>query len=461
MLNTINLGRGLRALLGAEAQPQQEDVKLTMDGQEVHSLAELRKRFILSQSMDAFLDGRLEAWLENCYYEDEAQKVRSLKKEATPAVEQQLCGILRVNYEAQEELSPEKKEIISRRRDLLQRHNVDTTSFTHVLETATNQAELAELLWANCPVIYLCDGSFTVPIQKSGVHYIGIDHPRMEAPFTEEQYRRAGITFEGIELPEESDAETAFTARIVARKAGYDDFGESHTPLAIVVHEGIKAKIIRHFYLSNTGPDVCDKEYKSKFAAQQAARTQINKAYDEASALFDPSRSTCIVPQFTKAYANRVHSGMDQLLERLEPHCTAKRQKELLFQLAELTEKAEKSLKELFFTELRESTDYYKLYQRQYFCDRVAVEQDSPDVFVSDFMNGVARVFGSIYTVSASDFCECMAELQENVDSRVNTFADAAHQHYQSYCEKMEEIAEKLGKDFSKEDLERFGLIEA
>ena len=458
MLNTIDLGRGLRALLETEAQ---EDVKLTMDGQEVHSLAELRERFVLSQSMDAFLDGRLEAWLENCCYEDEAQKVRSLKKEATPAVEQQLCGILRVNYEAQGELSSEQKETISRRRDLLQRHNVDTTSFAHVLETATNQAELAELLRTNCPVIYLCDGSFTVPIQKSGVHYIGIDHPRMEAPFTEEQYRRAGITFEGIDLPEESDKETTFVAKIAARKAGYDDFGESHTPLAIVVHEGIKAKIIRHFYLSNTGLDICDKEYKSKFTAQQAARTQINKAYNEAGALFDPSGSKCIVSEFAEAYANRIHSGMDQLLERLAPRCTAKRQKELLLQLAELTEKAEKSLKELFFTELRESADYYKLYQRQYFCNRVAVEQEGPDVFVSDFMNGVARVFASIYTVSASDFCECMAELQEDVDSRVNAFADAVHQSYKEYCEKIEEIAEELGKDFSKEDLERFGLIEA
>lgn len=290
---------------------------------------------------------------------------------------------------------------------------------------------------------------------------IGIDHPRMEAPFTEEQYRRAGITFEGIDLPEESDKETTFVAKIAARKAGYDDFGESHTPLAIVVHEGIKAKIIRHFYLSNTGLDICDKEYKSKFTAQQAARTQINKAYNEAGALFDPSGSKCIVSEFAEAYANRIHSGMDQLLERLAPRCTAKRQKELLLQLAELTEKAEKSLKELFFTELRESADYYKLYQRQYFCNRVAVEQEGPDVFVSDFMNGVARVFASIYTVSASDFCECMAELQEDVDSRVNAFADAVHQSYKEYCEKIEEIAEELGKDFSKEDLERFGLIEA
>lgn len=68
---------------------------------------------------------------------------------------------------------------------------------------------LAELLNAGKSTIYLCANRFTVPIRKSGVHYIGIGNPKMDVLFTEEQYRPAGITFEGVSLPATLASEAA------------------------------------------------------------------------------------------------------------------------------------------------------------------------------------------------------------------------------------------------------------
>lgn len=460
-IGTCGLGKGLLQALEEMLQPKAEsDGKLMLDGQEIHSLEELRERFDLHQAMGAFLDGRMEAWLKSCYYEEESRKVQSLEKEASPAVEQKLCDILGVDYAAREELSQEQKEAFSRRREILRRHNADAEVFSHVAETATNQKELAELLDMGRPVIYLCDGVFAVPIHKSGVHYIGVDHPRMTASFTQEQYRKAGITFEGIDLPEKADTETELIAQSAARKAGYDDFEESHTPLATLVHKSIRiAKYTKGFHLDSDNSDVDGEEYHNKFAAQRAAYALANKAYDEASAFFSPSANKCIALWYAERYASRLRAGMDHLVDRLRPRCITERQKELLYRLTELTEKAEEELKELFFKELRDSADYYELYQRKYFLDRVTVEKwDSEYVFESELLNELAGLAAATYIVDAS---ECITELQEDVDSRVDTFADAAYQCYKEYCERMEKVAEELGAGFTKDDLIQLKLIEA
>lgn len=461
-IGTHGMGAGLLQAMEKLVQPEgKPDGKLALDGQEIHSLAELRERFALHQIMEAFLDGSLEAWLKGCYYEEESQKMQGLEKEDTFAVEQRLCNILGVDYAAREDLSPEQKEAFSRRRELLRRHGAGTEVFSHVAETATNQVELAELLNAGCSVIYLCDGDFTVPIHKSGVHYVGVDHPRMTAPFTEEQYRRAGITFEGVDLPDTANEEAERIAQSAARKAGYDDFEENHTPLAALVHKRIKGiRVTKHFHLDAMETDVGCEEYRSKFAAQRAAHAVVNQAYDTASALFALAKSNCIAPQFAERYANQLCRGMGHLAEKLGPKCVTERQKGLLLRLTELTEKAEENLKELFFKELRDSADYYELYQRKYFLDRVTVEREenSEWFFDSDFMNELASLATATYTVS--DIYECIAELQEDVNSRADTFADTAYQRYEEYCEKLEELAEELGEGFTKDDLVRMKLIE-
>lgn len=451
----------LTETLQLEVEPND---KLALNGKEIHSLAELREHFALRQVMDAFLDGSLEAWLKKCYYENEAEEVRGLKKENCSAVEQKLCHILSVDYAARGDLTPEQKEVFSRRCEILRRHNMTTETFAHVAETATTQMELAELLDLDCSVIYLCDGSFTVPIHKSGVHYIGIDHPRMEAPFTQEQYRRAGITFEGIDLPEKTDEKTELMARDAARKAGYDDFGETHNPLTTLLHDGIRSdRAIRFFRLKVSASDIGCEEYKSKFAAERAAKDMISQAYDEANAFFSPESRSCIAYWFAQWYAARIHAGVDSLHKKVTSLCKNKEQKERLEQIIQLTQQAEENLRKQFCQALQDSADYYRMYEKSYFLNRFTVEKidGNADPFDSDFMNSLARIIHDESTYMVGDIYECIQELQNDVEDRVATFADLAYGFYQEYCEKMEALAEELGEDISKDDLVRLNLMEA
>ena len=205
---------------------------LKINNTEIHSLEELRQNFDLNQVVTAFLDCSLEKWLTDCFYEKQADQVRSLDHAIAPDIDRELCRILGIDYVAAGYLSEEQRIVYEHKCRIIQQHSDDPKLLEHALDTATNQAELAEFLHNNKHRIYLCGASFNVPIRISGVHYIGIGNPKMEAAFTEEQYRRAGITFEGIDLPKEITKESISVAEQAAAANGYDNFAEKHCALA-------------------------------------------------------------------------------------------------------------------------------------------------------------------------------------------------------------------------------------
>ena len=55
------------------------------DGAEARSLQELQENFDLNLATAYFLDGRLESWLEDRYYDEQLEQVRELEKEDPPA----------------------------------------------------------------------------------------------------------------------------------------------------------------------------------------------------------------------------------------------------------------------------------------------------------------------------------------------------------------------------------------
>lgn len=67
-----------------------------------------------------------------------------------------------------------------------------------------------------------------------------------------EQYRHAGITFEGIELPTKIAKETIAAAEKAAAANGYDNFGEKHNALASKFHFAIKRKIYPNICTCNS-----------------------------------------------------------------------------------------------------------------------------------------------------------------------------------------------------------------
>ena len=72
------------------------------DGTDVRTLDELREHFDLESVLGYFADGKLKTWLADRYYDEMAQKVVALSADA-PDLNAQLCGIIGVDYSAQED----------------------------------------------------------------------------------------------------------------------------------------------------------------------------------------------------------------------------------------------------------------------------------------------------------------------------------------------------------------------
>ncbi len=67
------------------------------DGVEVRNLQELRDNFDLNQVTAYFLDGRLETWLSDRYYDELALSIQELNIN-DPDLQKKLCWILGVTY---------------------------------------------------------------------------------------------------------------------------------------------------------------------------------------------------------------------------------------------------------------------------------------------------------------------------------------------------------------------------
>lgn len=434
---------------------------LKINNKEINSLEELRQNFDLSQVVTAFLDCSLEKWLADYFYEKQSDQVHKLDHTIGSEIERELCRILGINYVASGYLSEEQRIDYERKCRIIQQHSDDPKLLEHALDTATNQAELAEFLHSDKRRIYLCGSSFNVPIRISGVHYIGIGNPKMEAAFTEEQYRRAGITFEGIDLPKEITKETITDAEMAAAANGYDNFAEKHCALASYLHFSMKGqRLSKHLRLS-WDTSVASEFYQSKYAAQCAVKKEVDSAYDQANSFFVPGSQSCIANELADRYTIFIKRGCGSIVDQLTPWCARNNAlKTRLQEMEKLIVSASENLRKLFEQELSESSDYYRMYKRSYFHERIDIEKNdyNVDMFDSDILNGLARLIHDDSEYDVRDMYETMSEMENDVNSHADTFFGCAYDAFREYCEKIEEIAEEIGADLSGDDIGKLGI---
>lgn len=152
------------------------------EGVEARNLQELKEAFDLNQIIAYFLDGKLETWLLDRYYNDLAEKIGSLEK-ADSELRRKVCEIFEVEYE-EDSLSVEEIEERNQRIRKLKEITDDETIIKHVDKVAFSQEELADLLDSGQETIYLCGTGFHIPVNKKGIRYIGI---KTKLDITEEE----------------------------------------------------------------------------------------------------------------------------------------------------------------------------------------------------------------------------------------------------------------------------------
>ena len=198
------------------------------DGTKVRDLDALKEHFDVESVEKYFRDGKLLIWLEDRYYDDEADSVRAINaNDAYLAAK--LCKIFDVE-------TPEDIERRIERLNRLKNYTDDEKILANVDKVAFDQEDLADLLDADIQEIYLCDNRFSIPLRVKNKNYIGISKAvaviRSDKPV---DFQNLGITFKNISfnpeyaklIPDKNPAKilgnTAEVTTTIINRAGIHD----------------------------------------------------------------------------------------------------------------------------------------------------------------------------------------------------------------------------------------------
>ena len=198
------------------------------DGAEVRNIDDLKAHFDMDSVIRDFYNGRLLEWLEDRYYDDEADSVRAIN-DNDAYLAAKLCKIFDVE-------TPEDIERRIERLNRLKNYTDDEKILANVDKVAFDQEDLADLLDADIQEIYLCDNRFSIPLRVKNKNYIGISKAvaviRSDKPV---DFQNLGITFKNISfnpeyarlLPDENPAKilgnTAEVTTTIINRAGIHD----------------------------------------------------------------------------------------------------------------------------------------------------------------------------------------------------------------------------------------------
>lgn len=146
------------------------------NGVMVRSLDELKENFDLEKILSYFIDGRLFNWLNDRYYEIEAEQVSQLKIEDKD-IKKKICKIFGIDYTKKNELDIEELMLHNERLNKLKQFTNDEDVLKNIDKVAFNQEDLSKLLNEDENIIYVCNGEFIISLTKTNVKYIGISNP--------------------------------------------------------------------------------------------------------------------------------------------------------------------------------------------------------------------------------------------------------------------------------------------
>ena len=163
------------------------------NGVPVRSIEELRENFCLSSMLLYLANGKLVTWLRDRYLNELADKIAELD-ENDMEICKKLCDIFEISYEDNLETANYQKKIM-----LLKKYTMESELFQVIDHIAFNDSDLTDLLNKGEKIIYLCNGRFSIPLNKSNIHYIGIAKPTAVIGSDKKvDFDKKGIIFEDI-----------------------------------------------------------------------------------------------------------------------------------------------------------------------------------------------------------------------------------------------------------------------
>ncbi|SHK24947.1 hypothetical protein SAMN05216582_10139 [Selenomonas ruminantium] len=167
-----------------------------------NDIDELRSHYEPQLIIKYFHSGELQTWLEDRYYDEEAEQISELSKD-DPNLPQKLCAILGVSAIQHGILDDAQLKRLNEKKALLLQRTTDESIISKAPQTAFTQEDLADLLDMGESTIYLCGEVFTIPIRMTDKTYIGLlGTPRIKIKATSEnELQEKNIILQNTILP--------------------------------------------------------------------------------------------------------------------------------------------------------------------------------------------------------------------------------------------------------------------
>ncbi|MGN0607503.1 MAG: leucine-rich repeat domain-containing protein [Oscillospiraceae bacterium] len=169
----------------------------------VRDIDELKENFNIEKVTEYFLNGKLLTWLNDRFYDEEAEQVEEISSETDKSmIAGKLCRIFEIESESDVDI-----EAIERRKERLEKLRGITSDddvLANVDHVAFSQEELGDLLDEDVDVIYLCGEKFRIPLSVKDKKYIGVNMPVIEISSKEDSIDliKYGIVVEKCTLSE-------------------------------------------------------------------------------------------------------------------------------------------------------------------------------------------------------------------------------------------------------------------
>lgn len=170
----------------------------------VRTIDDLRENWDLEKIINYYLNGKLQTWLTDRYYNELADKVSALSDISdNTELQKKLCNIFGMEFKADTELVDVVAVAEQNRKvDILRKYTADDKLLKNIDNIAFNQEELAYLLDKETETIYLCENKFYIPLTVLNKKYVGIGS-NVEAIIDRKEYvnfDKLKISFENIKF---------------------------------------------------------------------------------------------------------------------------------------------------------------------------------------------------------------------------------------------------------------------
>ena len=168
-----------------------------------NNIDEIRENFDYSKIVEYFRNGRLQRWLRDRYYEKEADKLDQIHYN-DKKFKEKICAVFKVDSSKVDDDEQVLDEEIQKKLEYVKQYTVDDEVLSKIDSVATNQDELMKFIIQGKREIFLCGGTFDIPIEVENIKYIGIGDVEGNIKSDREvNFAKGNVEFVNIRLNDE------------------------------------------------------------------------------------------------------------------------------------------------------------------------------------------------------------------------------------------------------------------